>query len=106
MGMPRIRFAVRWLILSMAVTVAILGLWCRHIRFRNQADYHYSKLPGIIINIASHSESHFRRQLFEGLPELEWQNAKDSWHAAMARKYDRAARKPWLSVALDPPEPR
>jgi hypothetical protein len=26
-------------------------------------------------------------------------------HAAMARKYERAARYPWLPVAPDPPEP-
>ena len=27
-------------------------------------------------------------------------------HAAMARKYEHAARYPWLQVELDPPEPK
>jgi hypothetical protein len=27
------------------------------------------------------------------------------WHEAMADKYERAARYPWLCVEPDPPEP-
>lgn len=30
---------------------------------------------------------------------------RTAYHAAMARKYRRAARYPWLPVAPDPPEP-
>ena len=29
----------------------------------------------------------------------------DCWHIEMIRKYDRAARYPWLPVWPDPPEP-
>ena len=28
-----------------------------------------------------------------------------TWHDSMQRKYEHAARYPWLPVALDPPEP-
>jgi hypothetical protein len=31
--------------------------------------------------------------------------ASDAYHAAMQAKYERAAKYPWLPVALDPPEP-
>ncbi len=27
------------------------------------------------------------------------------WHLALSRKYERAARSPWLPVAPDPPNP-
>jgi hypothetical protein len=31
---------------------------------------------------------------------------RERWHAAMAAKYWRAARYPWINVEPDPPEPR
>ena len=30
---------------------------------------------------------------------------RDEWHERMGRKYRRAADRPWLPVAPDPPEP-
>jgi hypothetical protein len=32
--------------------------------------------------------------------------ALNRWHLLMAKKYQRAARYPWLPVAPDPPEPQ
>ena len=39
-----------------------------------------------------------------GMPEKDWRLFK--WHQSMARKYEYAARHPWLPVAPDSPEPR
>jgi hypothetical protein len=36
---------------------------------------------------------------------IEWKRLV-AYHAAMARKYENAARHPWLPVEPDPPEPR
>jgi hypothetical protein len=38
-----------------------------------------------------------------GKPVTVDQQMMDRWHEQMAQRYLRAARHPWLDVALDPP---
>jgi hypothetical protein len=38
-----------------------------------------------------------------GKPVTPHQQRMDRWHEEMAQRYWRAARRPWLGVALDPP---
>ena len=95
MQLPHLRPKRRWMILGMATVAIIVGLWCRHVMFRNLADRHYDRLPAGVINVVSDgSEADFRLRLFENRSKMTGQNAKDSWHAAMAYKYERAARSP------------
>jgi hypothetical protein len=41
-----------------------------------------------------------------GIAAIAFRNRENAaWHGALKRKYERAARYPWLPVAPDPPEP-
>ena len=47
------------------------------------------------------------RKLVDGFrgKQSKYHAKQADYHASLARKYERAARYPWLSVAPDPPEP-
>jgi hypothetical protein len=48
---------------------------------------------------------HFKVQLDRSREDLVRLPKKIAYHAAMAHKYEHAARYPWLPVEPDPPEP-
>ncbi len=65
------------------------------------------------LEAARHAESNDGVELGILRPAVEWERQSATrfaqaiaYHAAMARKYRRAARYPWLPVEPDPPEPR
>jgi hypothetical protein len=87
----------RWMIAVAVVAVASaigLGLRRRSARFDRLADHHFA-LAG---------PSYPRPTGWE-LSGPAIFTPLGSWHFALARKYHRAARRPWLPVPPDPPEP-
>jgi len=97
MRLPRFRH--RTLMVAMAVVGLALGMSARRARFQAIAADHKSRTAMIGAG---------------DLLVMEWFDARgrrvksrqlSQWHAALARKYERAAHYPWLPVAPDPPPP-
>jgi hypothetical protein len=88
------RFRLRALMVAVAIVAVLLGLWAgierRRADFRRIARYHSYRNLGLLVDSRSLTPLELRR---------------DEWHAALAKKYTRAARYPWLPVEPDPPEP-
>ncbi len=94
--MERSRFIPRLTVRQLMVAVAIIGsslgiLIQRSERFRWIAAHHRGEVP-ILPPVKP-----------VGMDDKLWRLLQ--WHRSMARKYEHAARYPWLSVAPDPPEP-
>jgi hypothetical protein len=88
------RFTVRRLMVAVAIIGSALGITIeRRERFRWIAVHHRAAVPQHIPGIMP-----------LGMEDKDWRLIE--WHESMARKYEHAARYPWLPVAPDPPEPR
>jgi hypothetical protein len=90
------RFRVRTLMVAVAVAALVLGgleLRGRKARFRAQAAYHSRRWSGL--------------SLVKPTPPARTRSRERHavYHDEMRRKYDWAARSPWLPVAPDPPGP-
>lgn len=115
--MPRFRFMIRWMMLAVAVAGIGLGGYrmhrhhlrsverarshaesVSHCRFMGSEVYAYQgfRFPGSRETPATPAEL---RKVVESY------SRKESYHAAMRRKYERAARSLWLPVVPDTPEP-
>ena len=82
----------RW-IAAVAIIVSALGITIeRHNRFRWIAAQHRGEVPKRLPRVKPFGMEDKRWRLFE-------------WHESMARKYEHAARYPWLPVAPDSPPP-
>ena len=87
------RFTVRRLMFAVAIIGSALGITIeRRERFRWIAVHHRAAGPQHIPGIKP-----------LGMEDKDWRLIE--WHESMARKYEHAARYPWLPVALDPPPP-
>jgi hypothetical protein len=90
--LPRVRFTVRRLMVAVAVVGITLGALAacrsRSARFREIRDRHRAAM---IVGFEAPGEAAPAARL--------------DWHRAIERKYEYAARHPWLPVAPDPPEP-
>jgi hypothetical protein len=97
MQLRRLRFTVR----SLMVVVALVAFACwvgqRHARFRALAADHESRMIRLAIISMMRIGIAFDRA---GRRVEPWES---DWHEAMAQKYRRAARFPWLPIAPDPP---
>ncbi len=88
------RFTVRRLMVAVAIIGSALGITIeRRERFRWIAVHHRAAVPQHIPGIKP-----------LGMEDKDWRLIE--WHESMARKYEHAARYPWLPVATDQPEPR
>jgi hypothetical protein len=87
------RFTLRRLMVAVAIIGSALGLIERRERFRWIAVHHRAYVPQL-----------FPRIKPLGMEDEHWRPIE--WHELMARKYEHAARYPWLPVAPDLPEPR
>jgi hypothetical protein len=100
MRLPRFRFTIRRMMIVVAV-VAILfwAIWlgARIHAFRWMAKYHEARRWTQVIDTTSRGIDS-RGEVIS--------SERDRWHAALAAKYDHAARYPWLSVEPDPIEPK
>ena len=96
-----VRLRLRTLKIAVAVAAVIFGVEALRRRdraFRERAAYHRAWVRN-------------RGRFFSPiilLPPYDRAYSQDSlkdWHRRMAEKYERAARRPWLPVEPDPPEP-
>jgi hypothetical protein len=105
MRLPRVRLTVRMMMAAVAVVGVLLWttLWLggRVRAYRWMAEYHAAYRWKVALPVTPGSVPRgvdFRGEVISA--------ERDRWHAALAAKYLRAARYPWLSVEHDPPEPR
>ena len=116
--MPAPRFSLRTLLVTVTILSVVCaiggGLWNRSVRFQELCDYHNSHAntffasPSPLYLTGDESseglaamEKLRREYQFELEREVTWR----LYHAEMAKKYSAAAKKPWLIVPDDPPEP-
>jgi hypothetical protein len=104
MSLPRVRFTVRRLMAAVAVFGLIFWttLWLgkRTRAYQWMAEYHAAHrwtAPMVGPPWTAPRGVDSRGEVISA--------ERDRWHAALAAKYLRAARYPWLSVEPDPPEP-
>ena len=96
MRLPRVRFTVRRPVVTVFVVATMLaiavGLQRRKVRFAWLFSYHIGLAgPSLILELAPDYA------IFE--------TAKGRWYYELAMKYAEAAKRPWLPVPPDPPEP-
>ena len=87
MRLPRVRFTVRRMMVSVVVIsvfAAVVRTWSLSATYNHRCETHYI---GML-----HADASGDR-------------ATAAYHAAMLAKYQHAARYPWLLVPPDPPEP-
>jgi hypothetical protein len=91
MRLPRIR--IRHMMIAVALIGSAVWIFVRHDRFRWIAATHRGSVPMRLPPIKP-----------SGMDDRRWRLLE--WHQSMARKYERAARYPWLPVEADslPPE--
>jgi hypothetical protein len=115
MRLPRVRFTVRRLMMVVAVAVALMAAWVGLARLRLlSADYRaraeqYAGIEETLGRIvASHgADAPVDISPGPGLRSRRFTAQAVAEHeAALCRKYERAARYPWLPVPPDPLEPR
>lgn len=125
MRLPRVRFTVRAMLIAVASIALLMGglrlLWLRSV-YRNAAFAHaaYENLARTMQRIVE-NEGNDERELYIAFgmkvePESEAVRAKRAadasvnqktaeYHAALKLKYERAACRPWVTLAPDPPPP-
>ena len=109
------RFRLRTLLVAVAVVGA--GLWSGRLigsrrGYAQRAQGHGSTERSYLDR--AEREERFARDLralgYRGefgrdFPDLDRYRCRATYHDALRRKYERAAARPWLPVAPDPPEP-
>lgn len=121
--MPFPRMTARRWMLAVAVVGVVLGLAQRRADFRRRARLHWVTAYSAVEENKPDLNGEWERFWFSESPnppkprpytpaEAEvieaWfatRQRRIAYHEAMSRKYDRAARRPWLPVPPDPPEP-
>ena len=91
MGMPRVRFTIR----RMMVAVAVVAIWFGWSRWMEKRAAQFRSLYVYHINRVGPISS----------PKPRPDEAQGFCHLAMGEKYRVAALWPWLPVEPDPPEP-
>ncbi len=112
--MPRFRFTVRRMMVAVAIAAFMLAggelLRRRNAYLEKAENFRHDIVPpsGWDMGGGTLSEEEFRKQLaaFQAEGEAIRRTPRSRHYQAMARKYERAARYPWLPVAPDPPEPK
>jgi hypothetical protein len=119
MRMPRVRFAMKRMMLAMAALALIMGglriAWLRD-GYRKAAAFHAAteNLQRVFLEGAKTEEELALAFGYELPGEEKAQQAakiqimqrKADNFAAMRRKYERAAARPWMAVDPDPPSPQ
>jgi hypothetical protein len=99
MCLPRFRFSVRGMMAAVAVVGMLTGLYIlgqRAALCLNRSVIHELRASGLEQRLAGGPAA----------DRLEPIRSQLGHHRRMQAKYDRAARRPWLPVAPDPPEPK
>ena len=95
MPLPRARLTVRWMMIGVALAALAIGSMVARSRRMGEV-------------AARHDAQAIEHSQMMPLPNgglAELLDNRGQWHRAMAEKYRHAARRPWLPVAPDPPEP-
>jgi CO/xanthine dehydrogenase FAD-binding subunit len=116
MRFTRPRFTVRRLMVVVAVVAVIVGverLYERRIAFLLLASEHArledraQKLSGSMSDTATLNEAKGNDDAAEGWRRrASFQDVEAISRGLMRRKYERAARNPWLPLEPDPPKPK
>jgi hypothetical protein len=96
----------RWLI-AVAIGAGVLAAWDAFLLMRQRRlDYELRASDHVLIAsiYGRDSEEPPVVYCFNTPPPRDPRKA--AYHAALARKWSRAAARPWLPVAADPPEPQ
>jgi hypothetical protein len=102
MRVPRVRFTVRWLMGAVAIVAAIMGgvdLWQRSVFYRSKVAHHARMERSSLFLFWVGNKPNDLKEL----PRVN--RAWTEHHAALRRKYERAAARPWEYVPPDPPDP-
>ena len=106
MRLRRVRFSIRRLLVAVAVVALVFAGEATRRRWESLASAYRGKagrrehvalvaLHSSALEVARGNDSEMRKLKRIG-----------DHHVALARKYQHAARCPWLPVAPDPPEPK
>jgi hypothetical protein len=105
MRVPRVRFTVRRLMAVVAVLAVLLGAGAEVVRlarlaedYRQRAKYFVAAEDVRNLTVAA------ERMVDPGAARKPDRIA--AHYAQLRRRYERAAARPWLPVAPDPPEPK
>src|SRR5689334_6607250 len=111
--MRLLRFRIGTLMVATAIVGIFIGsavkLERRSARFRHLSDYHRGRVPYALSGAFDQDGEWIGEPsvLDQNMnPVTGAQRRKALWHEALARRYERAARRPWLPLAPDPPEPK
>jgi hypothetical protein len=113
MPMPRARFTVRRMMALVAISAALLAVGAliqRSLKLGERAAYH-ERMASEEAEKARSLEN-LARAANDPQDAAEIRVVADgharvsAWHARMGAKYHRLARRPWLAVEPDPPEPK
>ncbi len=107
MRVPRVRFTIRWFMITVAVLGTVLGVMERRSRLLRLAEYHRSEIVDAhLVHALMRNRACVTYWVdAKGRTVSSKQQAKNRWHSDLSSKYVLAARCPWLPVELDPPEP-
>jgi hypothetical protein len=100
MRLPKPRFTLRRLMLAVVIAAVVLatGAWgLKSVSYQRRAAYHRDQLR-FRADLPYFNDQQYSR-------DFKVYIQRRGWHEAMADKYERAARYPWLCVEPDPPEP-
>ena len=106
--MARLRFKLRWLMV--AVAVVALGVWGERMRrassaYREQAEFYRYLLTTPRNNPSTSEGASVAEKSLDIATEVARERRLMHYIEAMLAKYEHAARRPWLPVEPDPPEP-
>jgi hypothetical protein len=102
MKLPRVRFTVRRMMVAVALVALCLAAWS----YWDRRDERFLEFAVKAMTHTTLARDYETGRPFGSLLERAPVNPrKAAYHAALARKYERAASHPWLPVAPDPPEP-
>ena len=114
MPLPRVRFTMRRMMIAVAIAGLISGgaaIGRRWQSLRARAVYHATEewrmrtlVRGGFLHETDAAGRRKRREVNDGA-DRERARELVLYHALMNDRYQRAARRPWLSVPTDPPEP-
>lgn len=114
MRLPRVRFKLRAMMASVAILAALLGTFVEYVRLtrksadrRARAEEHAGLEQTLRWIIAtSGADAPIDISPGPGIRSKRFSaRSVADWQAALRRKYEQAARYPWLSVDADSPEP-
>jgi hypothetical protein len=110
MRLPRVQFTLRWTMIGVAVvalSIAAEQSRQRMVYWRQRAEFHSIRENIFRREAARLPLTRSERELMCGtmVRAIMLYPRLAAYHAELRRKYEYAARYPWLSVEPDPPKP-